>query len=160
MMPTRRALFRLATLALLPAAARADEPAVRVLQSWTRATPGAGRTAAIYLTLEAEGAADRLTGASSPDAAMAMLHESYTENGVARMRMLDGVDLPAGSKVVLKPGGMHIMLTGLRRTLRRGDKVEVTLTFASAPPIKVKVPVLAANTPSPAGETMPGMNGP
>jgi copper(I)-binding protein len=145
---------------LVPVPAIAQTPSVQVQRAWARATPGGGHTGAVYLTLLAEGAPDRLTGASTPVAGAAMLHESYEDHGVARMRMLDGVDLPTGKPVVLKPGGMHIMLTGLKQPLSRGSSFPLTLTFQTAPPATVTVSVLAPGASGPAENTMPGMKMP
>jgi copper(I)-binding protein len=81
---------------------------------------------------------------------MAMLHESIVENGVAKMRMLDGVALQPGTPLTLKPGGMHIMLTELKAPLRVGGSFPLTLTFAKAPPVTVTVKVLQPGAAGPA----------
>ncbi len=143
----------LAAAALLPAAAAAQAPQVQVAQPWARASAGAGRSTAVYLTLRAAGAADRLIGATTPVAGMAMLHESFQDHGIARMRMVEGLDLPAGMTVTLKPGGLHIMLTGLKQQLARGGSFPLTLHFANSPPVTVTVPVLA---PGASGPQTPG----
>lgn len=147
MMMMRHTIIAALLLAALPAAAQA--PTIQVQQPWARATPGGARSGAIYLTLLDQGAADRLTGASTPVAAMAMLHESTEENGVSRMRMLDGVELTPGKPVLLRPGGMHLMLMGLKGALQRGTSFPLTLTFAHAPPVTVTVPVLAIGAAGP-----------
>lgn len=157
MTAARRELFLAGAAALLPRVAAAQAASVQVQQPWARATAGSGRTSAVYLTLLAQGAPDRLTGASTPVAGMAMLHESYEDHGVMRMRMLDGLELPVGQAVMLKPGGMHIMLTGLKQHLAAGDKFPLTLTFEKAPTVTVNVPVLAVGATGPQGGTMPGM---
>ncbi len=131
---------------------------VEVAQPWARATPGGGRTGAVYLTVTAHGAADTLTGVATPAAGLAMLHESILDNGVAKMRMLDSVPLPQDAPVALKPGGMHIMLTDLATPLRTGGTFPLTLSFAHAAPVTVAVKVLSVGAPDPAGMAdMPGM---
>jgi len=155
----------LAAALLWSGAALAQTATIEVEQPWARATPGAGRSGAVYLTLTDHGAADTLTGASTPVAGMAMIHESIVEGGVAKMRMLDGVKLAPDAPVTLKPGGMHIMLTDLHAPLRVGGTFPLTLTFANAPPVTVSVRVLQAGAPGPAGDQgkmddmkdMPGM---
>ncbi len=158
-MPTRRAVFLTVPLLALPAAALAQTAGVTADHAWARATAGMGRTAAVYVTLHAEGGADRLIGATTPRAGMAMLHESFDDHGISRMRMLDAVDLPPGQTVTFRPGGLHIMLTHLGQPLVKGDSFPLTLRFAHAKPVTVTVKVAApgAETP-PGGDAMPGMN--
>ena len=46
------------------------------------------------------------------------------------MRPLEnGVAVPAGAAVVLKPGGAHVMISGLTAPLRDGDSLKLTLRF-------------------------------
>jgi len=134
-------------LAFLPALALAQGPTVKAGPAWARP---AGGTAAVYLTLTAEGAADRLTGASTPEAGMAMLHETSVEGGVARMRMIESLPLPAGATVSLHPGGYHIMLMELKQRLKPGDAFPLTLTFERARATTVTVHVLAPGASAPA----------
>ncbi len=132
-----------------PAAAQTPAPGIEVSQPWARATAGAGRSAAVYFTLRDHGAADRLTGASTPVAGMAMLHESTESNGVAHMRMLNAIELLPEHDTVLRPGGLHLMLTGLNGPLRQGQTFSLTLTFAHAAPVTLTVPVLAPGAAGP-----------
>ena len=128
---------RLLALLLLLAAAPAGAEEVRLgdillAQVWGRPSVGSS-PGAVYLTIRNEGAApDRLVGMVSPAAGMAMLHESYAEDGIARMRMLDSLEIPAGGTVTLAPGGLHIMLTDLPAPLKEGEAVPLDLSFAEA----------------------------
>ena len=47
------------------------------------------------------------------------------------MEKLSNVSAPAGGTVLFRPGGKHLMLMGLKRPLKAGDRFPVTLTFAS-----------------------------
>jgi copper(I)-binding protein len=117
------------------APARAEEVRVGdivVSGAWGRPSVGSS-PAAVYLTLRNEGvAADRLVGVATPAAGMAMIHESYTEDGIAKMRMLDAVDVAAGQTVTLAPGGVHIMLSDLPAPVKEGQVVPLDLTFEKA----------------------------
>jgi hypothetical protein len=144
----RYSILTVALLAAMPALALAQAPAVQVGQAWAR--PSAGGTGAVYLTLTARGTPDQLTGASTPVAGMAMLHQTTTEGGVARMRDVEGVALPAGQAVTLRPGGTHIMLMDLTRKLKPGDSFPLTLAFAKAPAASVTVSVLKPGARGPA----------
>ena len=123
-------------------------PQISVEDPWARAMsvltdPGAGDVnSAVYLLLRNEGRGeDRLLGGETPVAGRVEIHETRTEGDVARMRRVDGVPLPPDSAVELSPGGLHIMLIGLRRTLREGDEFDLTLVFQESPDLLVRVPV-------------------
>jgi periplasmic copper chaperone A len=162
------ALLGAAASGFAPALARADDATVMVQQPWARATPGGAKTSAVYLTLIDHGGPDRLIGISTPAAGMAMVHESFVENGVSKMRMLDGVALEPNKPVTFHPGAMHIMLEELKTPLKAGSSFPLTLTFQKAPPQTVTVTVLKAGAPGPAQapeaagsmKDMPGMKMP
>jgi periplasmic copper chaperone A len=59
------------------------------------------------------------------------------QGDVMQMRQVDGIALPAGQKVELKPGGLHVMFIGLKQPLALGGKVPVTLKFEQAGEVKV-----------------------
>lgn len=95
-----------------------------------------------YLKLANQGAAaDRLLSASSPAAAAVEMHSMAMEGDVMKMRQVDAIELPAGATVELKPGGYHLMLTGLKGPLKAGDKLPLTLKFAKAGEVVVTVNV-------------------
>jgi hypothetical protein len=149
---------------LFAGAALAQDRDVQITGAWARATPGGAQAAAAYVTLDAP-AGDRLTGVSTPAAQKADIHEMSMDNGVMKMRPVDGVDLPPGQKVTLKPGGYHIMLTGLAKPLVEGQSFPLTLDFAKAGKHEVTVNVQKVGAMGPGGETggnasMPGMNTP
>ncbi len=132
--------------ALLPMAVHAHEYRVgdvEIGHPWAKATAGQAVNGAAYLTLADKGsAADRLLSAQTPAAEKAELHTHLMEDGVMKMRRIDGVDLPAGGALVeFKPGGLHIMLLGLKAPLKEGDKVPLTLTFEKAGTVTVDIAV-------------------
>lgn len=128
---------------LLAAPALAQAPPVTVTGAWSRATPPGAEVGAVYLTLDSP-AGDRLVSVSSPAAARAQVHEMTMEGTVMRMRELpDGLALPAHQAVTLAPGGLHIMLVGLKAPLKQGATVPLHLVFQSAPPLDLTVPVAA-----------------
>jgi copper(I)-binding protein len=138
----------------------AQTGAAQVKDVWARATPGAAQTAAVYATLQSA-AGDRLTGVTTPAATQADLHTMSTDNGVMKMRQVDGIDLPSGQVVTLKPGGYHIMLTGLAKPLAEGQMFPLTLTFAKSSPQTVTVTVQKIGAMDPGKSmNMPGMDMP
>jgi copper(I)-binding protein len=101
---------------------------VDVSNAWARGTVPAQTATGVFMTLHAHAPA-RLVGVSTPAAATAEVHEMKMENNVMRMRAVDGIELPAMKDVELKPGGYHVMLSGLKAPLKAGDVVPVTLTI-------------------------------
>ncbi len=157
-------LVLLAALVLAPRLAMAQEVRAGDLvigHVWTRATPNGAQVAGGYLTITNHGsAADTLTGGSAAVAAAFELHDMTMENGVMRMRPTGPLTIPPGGTVTLSPDGRHIMLTGLKHGLRKGETVEGTLTFAhaGAVPVRFDVEGIGAKAPSShTGFSMPGM---
>src|SRR3990172_1297858 len=101
--------------------------AVSVGKPWVRATVPGQSVAGAYLDITAKADAV-LVGVASPVAARAELHTMTMDGGVMKMRPLDKLDLPAGKTVNLKPGGHHVMLIDIRRELKAGESVPLTLT--------------------------------
>lgn len=118
-------------------AAAAAPGTVTVADAWCRPTPNGAKVGGCYVTLTA-GSDDKLLSVSTALADSAQIHEMKTENGVMSMGELpDGLPLPAGQTVELKPGSTHIMLMGLRDPLVDGSVASFTLTFEKAPAIGV-----------------------
>ncbi|HEY8607864.1 MAG TPA: copper chaperone PCu(A)C [Noviherbaspirillum sp.] len=114
--------------AALLAAASAAIADVTVKEPWVRGTVAAQSATGAFMQLTASRDI-RLVAARSPVAADVEIHEMRLENDVMRMRRIEGIDLPAGKQVDLKPGGYHLMFTGLKAPLREGDSVPVALVF-------------------------------
>ncbi|RME68821.1 MAG: copper chaperone PCu(A)C [Alphaproteobacteria bacterium] len=137
----------LCALALAGTASGHDYQAgsVMISHAYARVAYEGARSGAIYFSLRNEGAADdRLLSVSTPAAQRAELHHSIEENGVMRMRAVDGgIAVPAGGNVSLAPGGMHIMLFGLNQPLMPGDRFQAVLHFEKAGAVAVEVQVEA-----------------
>ncbi len=145
-MRTFSTLAVMATLIVAPSAvawAQATNTSIVVEDPYARATPAGAMSGAVYLTLDNKtNAADRLIGASSNVAAQIQIHEMSMVNGVMQMRQLaNGLPVPAGESVALKPGGYHVMLIGLKKQLKAGETLPLTLTFEKAGNISVTVPI-------------------
>ena len=86
---------------------------------------------------------DTLVATSALFAKRVELHEMTHVSGVMKMhRRGDGIGIPAGETVLLKPGGLHIMFIGLKETLQPGEMREITLEFASGHRMTVPAMVL------------------
>lgn len=131
------------------AAFAADGP--RVSDAWARATPPGVAMGAAYLTLHGGTQPDRLVGARTDRAETVEIHEVVERDGVARMRPVAAVEIPARAVVSLAPNGTHLMLVGLDRPLAAGDSLQVELEFAASPKQTVAVVVRPATTAPHAG---------
>lgn len=123
-------------------------PQVLVTDAWIRASvPGQAGTGG-FMKLTAQQQALTLQGFSSTAASTAELHEMAMEGDVMRMRPVDALPLPKGQTVELKPGSYHLMLMGLKGTLKAGATVPVRLLFKDAKgkslEQRLTVPVLSA----------------
>lgn len=128
----------------LPAAVHAE-------RSWARATAPGQSVGGAYVTLTSP-SDDRVVSATSPVAAKAELHEMSMDGGVMRMRELpNGLALPAHQAVALAPGGIHLMLVGLKQPLAVGQTIAVQLRFLHGPPLDLNVQV------APVGARGPGL---
>jgi periplasmic copper chaperone A len=107
---------------------------VQIGHIWAKPA-AAGDGLAVFGPLLAGGKGDRLVGASSPDAERVGFRRM--ENG--RETVLPALDLAPGQVLALAEWREHIRLEGLKRTLREGDRVPLTLRFAGAGPIEVEI---------------------
>ncbi len=124
-----------AALAATPAFAHDTEIGDLMLENpHSRATPSTARTGVGYLTIRNNGAeADRLVAVACDCAEASEIHTMTMENNVMRMRELpDGLEIPAGGMIELKPGGLHLMFIGLKAPFAEGETVEASLTFEKA----------------------------
>ena len=127
------------------------EPSIQVEDAWARQAPmmpstghmhGDTGTGAVYVTLRNTGPTpDALVGASSEAAEVVELHETIRDGEVMRMRPVGKLTLPAGARLEMKPGGLHFMLINLKRALRPGERVPITLAFEHGASLALEVPV-------------------
>jgi copper(I)-binding protein len=120
--------------ALLLSAAMAQTVNLRLIEGWVRLPPPVLKSTVAYMVLENPGARPlRLTGGSAEVAGTVMPMSDYVEtrNGVEvkGMREVRFLEIPAGGRLELKPGGKHLMLIGLQRPLREGERIMFNLRF-------------------------------
>jgi len=109
---------------------------------FARATPPGARSGGVFLSVENRGSqTDRLLTVSTPAAGTAELHQMMLDAGMMHMRAVAGLDVKPGGRLVLQPGGYHVMLTDLKRPLHAGDHFPLTLRFEKAGAIEVDVEV-------------------
>ena len=136
----------LASASLIASAHSFKVGAIAIGHPYARATVPGQPSGGAYLRLENTGADDKLVSVKAQVSQSIELHTSSMEGDVMRMRQVDAIDVPANKAVVLAPGGMHIMLVGLKAPLKEGDRFPMTLKFEKAGEVVVDV-VVQAVTP-------------
>jgi copper(I)-binding protein len=131
-------------LALLALAAFAAHAQTTVKDPWVRGTVAGQKATGMFAQITST-SGGKLVSAASPVAGVVEIHEMAMDGSVMKMRAVPTVDLPAGKSVDLKPGGYHVMLMDLKRDLKPGETVPVTLVVEGADKkretIEVKAPV-------------------
>ena len=142
----------LAGFLIAPAAVAHDfnAGALKIGHPWARATPPGAKVAGSYLAIENTGSTpDRLVGATISIANHVELHEMAMSNGVMQMRALpQGIEISPGTKVELKPGGLHLMWLDLTTAPVKGSTVSGTLRFENAGLVPVEFVVEPIGAPS------------
>lgn len=124
---------------------------VEIDHPWSRATaPGAPNGAAYFVLTNLGKDDDRLTAASSPVAEKVELHTHIADNGVMKMRPVNAIEVSPGSPTTLAPGGLHVMLLGLKQPLVKGKAFPLTLVFEKGGPVTVQVEVQGPGETTPA----------
>jgi len=116
--------------------------ALQIGQPWARSTVPAQKTGGAYLQVRNTGSTpDRLLGGTTSAAERVELHSMKMEGDVMKMREVPAIEVPAGQTVALQPGGLHLMLVGLKGPLKPGAAVPLTLKFEKAGQVKVDLKV-------------------
>ena len=121
---------------------------------WVRGSvPGQTNGAGYMQINNPSGVSDRLLSAQSEASTRLELHTVLTENGVAKMRQVQGIDIPAKGSATLAPGGFHLMFLQLTGPFKQGDSVPVVLKFEKAGEVRVNFTVKPSTfNPGSAGE--------
>ena len=149
-------LLGAATLALgcaLAPAADFESNGLELNDLWVRASVPGQVNGAGYLQITNKTThADRLLSVESDAATRIELHNVITENGVAQMRQVQGIDIPAGGSARLSPGGYHVMFLQLTAPFKQEGQVPVVLKFEKAGEVRVNFTVKPP-TYNPSGQT-------
>jgi len=124
---------------LLSGCAASATEGVEVRDAWARPVAQAGNGAVYFVIRSSE--ADEMISVSSDVAEAVEMHESRMNGDVMEMHPLHSVPLGAGELVRFEPGGLHVMLIGLKQELKVGDKIEITLHFKNLQDMQQSVPV-------------------
>jgi len=116
---------------------------IRVEDAYSREMPPTATNIAVYVTIRNVGSHGVSLESVSTDAAeSAMIHRSTMANGMMTMEHVSELYIAPRENVRLEPGGVHIMLAGLRRPLRAGDLIRMNLNFSNGVVLRVDIPIL------------------
>jgi hypothetical protein len=125
-----------------------------VKDPWIRGTVAQQKATGLFAQITSV-QGGKLVSAASPVAGVVEVHEMAMDGTVMKMRALaNGLELPAGKVVELKPGGYHVMLMDLKQAMKPGDTVPVTLVIegkdGKKETLELKVPVRPLGGAAPA----------
>jgi len=119
-----------------------DENEVSIRDGWVQEGPPSQTITAAYMTIENHTGADiALRSANTEVAQTIELHKMELIDGIMKMHRVGTIDIPAGGTAELKPGGYHLMVIGLKKELKEGDKVTITLAFSNDLRKTITIPV-------------------
>ena len=105
-----------------------NSSALTVNNAWIRPAPPNVTSMAGYFDIQNNSdKAIKIIDSSSPAFDLTMIHNTVIEDGIAKMVHLDGLTIPANSKVSLAPSGKHVMLMRPESPLKQGDSITLTL---------------------------------
>lgn len=136
------ALALTTTLVLSACGASSTGPKIGVEEAWARPVPAAGGNGAVFFRLiNAGNEADQLVGGESPVAGAVEVHKTTMEEGVMQMEHIPSLEVPAKGEVLLEPGGYHVMLIDVSKSLKPGDTLPITLRFQKSGEMQMDVEV-------------------
>jgi hypothetical protein len=114
-------------LALLALSTQVVAGEVKISDVWSRATAPGQEVGMVGMIITSNKNA-KLIAVSSTASTTSEIHSMSMDNGVMKMRQIENLPLAAKQAAELGPGGNHLMLIGLKKPLKEGNKVALTLT--------------------------------
>lgn len=137
-------------VALVALSACAPKTELAARDAWVRLPAVAGQPGAAYFTLQGGATRDTLLAVSTPAALKAEMHESMKgDHGMMAMAPLKDVAVPAGGRLDFAPGGRHVMLFSIGPAVKAGQKIPLTLSFASGKTLQLDAKVVGAGDAAP-----------
>ncbi|MBD2858648.1 copper chaperone PCu(A)C [Spongiibacter sp. KMU-158] len=142
-------MFRLILIMVLgglcaPLWAEQAVPALTVSEAYVRGMPPTQKVTAAFMTLKNTRSSDvNLVSAYSDAAQTLEFHQHIHNNGMMRMVKQSSIRIPANGELELKPGNYHLMMIGLKRPLKEGESVLLTLVADDGEEIQITAPVIS-----------------
>ncbi len=120
-----------------------SDPKIVIKHPWVKEPPPGPNTTMVGMIIRNEGdEEDLLIGAKSNIAERVEIHKTVFDNGVAKMVRKREIPIPPQGEVEFRHHGYHIMLIGLKRKLKEGDRIKITLIFKKSGEITIEAPVI------------------
>ena len=130
------------TLLLFSALTHADNSQIQFKDGWIKHLPPVVPMRAGYLTIENRGKTmNQIVAVQSPVFESVEMHETIMADGIMKMVQQDSIDLYPEKKVLLKPGGKHLMMMKPKQAMAIGDKIDVIMTFADGSTRQIQLEV-------------------
>jgi periplasmic copper chaperone A len=142
-------MLGLATVSALSLAACAKEKELNVTDAYVRYSPVRANPSAAYFTVHGGPQDVSLIGVSTEVAIRSEMHESMNANGMASMKPVMSVPVPAGSIVKFEPGGKHVMLWNINPGIKPPKRITFTFAFSNGERIQADAPLIAAGDAAP-----------
>jgi copper(I)-binding protein len=134
-------LLAVAPLGILLLSACGSATGITIKDTWARPAAQGGNGAVYFLLQNHSAGSDELIGVSSDVAEAVEMHETTMEGDVMQMQQVLSIPVKGKESIEFAPGGLHVMLIGLKQDLKVGDHFQITLQFAEAKDITLNVPV-------------------
>src|SRR3546814_13723898 len=118
----------------------------------TRHPPTSTRTATLYpyrpifrsvvTVSNTSNPAVTLAGRTRSVAGMVDVHETVKDGTIMKMAPAGPIEIPAGGRLEMEPGGYHIMLMALKRAVKKGETLTLALHFSDGTEIKAAATVM------------------
>jgi len=126
-------------LIMLPTYAAAE---IFIENAWIRLPPPVADTAAGYMTIRNHGNSDiEIISITTSVADHPEFHAMSMDNGMMHMKKMDKVIIPAKGEISFSPGGNHLMLIGLTKSLKTGEHLMITLKTSDGESVMVHAEV-------------------
>lgn len=131
-------------LVLGAAACSKEEQGLRVEDAYVRFSPVRTNPSAAYFTIHGGPQDVSLIGVSTEVAIRSEMHETMAgHQGMASMKPVTDVQVPAGSEIRFEPGGKHVMFWSMNPGLKPGRNITLTFAFSNGEKLQVSAPLLA-----------------
>lgn len=131
-----------------PACAGSAADGITAIDPYVRMVPpGQPTTGAFFVLKNADDKDHKMVKAESAVASVTELHTHIHEGGMMKMRPVKDIEIKARSETSLQPGGLHVMLIGLKQPLQEGDNVTLKLTFEDNSSKEIAAPVRRIQPP-------------
>ena len=121
----------------------ADLGKISITVAFARETVAGQNVGSAFLKIKNAGAADKFISATTSAGTEVQLHTMSMEGNVMKMSQIPFIEIPANGSAELTPGGMHLMVMGLKSPLKVGDSLKIKLKFSNSGEVEVNFPVQA-----------------